>query len=245
MDTVLNRDLFLKNIALNSTKKHLNFVAPSKFTTAFLDGPSYPVYSNILERLNLDADMESLLQARCNRIQEFLGLAFPLLFRELLCIICGLSNMDIDTHTLPAGSEYGNTTIKQDVVRSLGTRFFELHCILGTIYADLHHLSQSAEELENSLELFTDSTALALHFMKLNSLDKCVVPHRGAHSAGFIENPESVRKAILDKATVASFYTMIGVLVVKFGSREVLRSFWQQKILSSSSGIMRVIASKS
>ncbi|OBA19906.1 hypothetical protein METBIDRAFT_26547, partial [Metschnikowia bicuspidata var. bicuspidata NRRL YB-4993] len=195
----------------------------------------------VLEELCDSPEFEAVLRVRTERVQAFLGSKLPLTFHELLSILCGLSNMNIKTSPLPTGSLFGDVFTQQDALRQLGARFFDFHCANTLVFGDLHYLSCTAEELEQSISIFQDKESLIMKLMNASDLSECVIPYRGVHSAGLIKNRATgFRQRIKSRTCVASFYSMLGILVRKFGSEAVVRDFWNPKMLHPIHGLLRI-----
>lgn len=254
-ESVLTRDLFLQSTNPRPSSYY------SRSTTDFesdLDGIQYN--QNIIENLH-DPEFQDLLRARTSHLQSFLGEEFSLLFEELACTVCGLANMSI----LPArneilddslaqdslktlippltlGSPFSRVLMQQDTLREVGKRFFVMQAQASTTFADVGHLTTHHRELELSLMVLDNTDGLVCDFMKRNSLYDVVIPYRGAQSAGSVpaEQAKEFRTIIRDQTCVGSFYTLLGLLVSKFGSAVVRDGFWNSRVLDPNLGIIKI-----
>lgn len=198
-------------------------------------------YHQVLNELRSNPQFENILRVRTEKVQSFLGNKLPLDFPELLSVLCGLANMDIETFPLPAGTLFGDVFTQQDALRQLGARFFELHCLKSYVFPDIHYLSATSSELEQSMDMFANHERLITKLMDSSELSECVIPYRGVHSAERVRSrTDGFRREIKAKSCVASFHTMLGILVRKFGSDTTLREFWEPKMLHPTQGLLRL-----
>ncbi|GEQ69175.1 hypothetical protein JCM33374_g2846 [Metschnikowia sp. JCM 33374] len=245
-EAVSNRDLFKNNQNLNFTHKNQKSVPTINDINVTTQAQKnvHSRYHSLLEDLCNNPELEDVLRVRTDRVQAFLGNKLPLEFPELLSVLCGLSNMNIKTSPLPAGSLFGDVFTQQDALRQLGSRFFEFHCSNSFVFSDVHYLSCTADELQQSIEMFCNKESLIIKLMNASELSECVIPYRGVHSAGLVRNRATgFRNKIKGKSCVASFYSMLGILVRKFGSETVVKEFWHPKMLHPTKGLLRVALS--
>lgn len=242
-EVVLNRDLFNRNQNLHFTHNNQKLI-PSINDVSYSTQEQKNIqsrYHSVLEELCNSPEFEDVLRGRTERVQAFLGKKLPLEFPELLSILCGLSNMNIKTSQASAGSLFGDVFTQQDALRQLGKRFFELHCSNSFVFSDVQYLSCTAEDLEQSIAMFSDKESLITKLMNSHDLSECVIPYRGVQSAGLIKNRSTeFRELIKTKSCVASFYSMLGLLVRKFGSEFVIKEFWYPKMLHPKQGLLQL-----
>lgn len=242
-ELVLNRDRFRKHQNLAFSHKNQRTVPSINdvHDSTQAQQNAQKRYQSVLEELYNNPDFEEILQARTDRVQAFVGKRLPLEFPELLSILCGLSNINIKTSPLPAGSLFGDVYTQQDALRQLGSRFFDFHCANSFMFSDIQYLSSPIEELEQGMAMFNDKERLISELMNSSELSECVIPCRGVHSAGLIKHrTPGFRSRIKTKSCVASFYSMLGILVRKFGSDTVLKEFWHPKILHPTQGLLHL-----
>lgn len=239
-ESVLSRDLFLQD---SNHKPSLYPRSVTEFDSEF-SGVQYNL--NVIESLD-DPEFRELLQARTSHLQSFLGKEFSLLFEELACTICGLANMTVEKSPLQVNPEspkspFSRIFIQQDTLRQVGKSFFIMQTQASTTFADAGHLTTHHRELELSLMIVDDIDGLVCDFMKRNSLYEVVIPFRGAQSAGSIpaEQAKEFRAMIRDQTCVGSFYTLLGLLVSKFGASVVRDGFWNSRVLDPNTGIVKI-----
>lgn len=201
-------------------------------------------YTNVYNNLGAESPLKSRIQSNAATLQSFLGPLLPLEFPELVAIMCGLSNSSVKVTRAAANGTLstGSTAFyQQETLRLLGSRFFDMHCTASTVFADLDYLSTSSQELEDAMGILRNNTTLITRFMLLNNLDAVLIPWRGVHSAGLVkEEALELKSKIRDATSKASFFTMVGLLTVKFGSAHVLTKFWDPVVLNSNTGIIKI-----
>lgn len=261
-ESVLSRDLFLQN----SNPKPSYY--PRSTTDFVLEREGAQHNVNVVENLH-DPEFQTLLHPRTNHIQSFIGDRFPLLFEELTCTVCGLANMTFlparNTETTASASNsditeslnpplnspskpldhvspFARVLVQQDTLREVGKRYFVMQAQASTTFADTSHLATHHRELELSLMVLNNSDGLVCDFMKLNSLYDVVIPYRGVHSAGSVpfDQAKEFRAIIRDQTCVGSFYTLLGLLLSKFGSELVREHFWNTRVLDPNTGIIKI-----
>ena len=264
---ILSRDLYNENPQINLHQKiPYHGVKPSFYRRAAKDFDSEYLdrkglgNNRILEVLDLDRDFESKISPRTEHIQQFVGEEFPLSLNEKLSILCGLSNFSLvleqrrkDDGSLSdktlynfssqrlfpkvkTGEEY--TTEK---LRSIGKSVFDLHLGLSTVFADEKFLSLPSEKLELTMNLFNDERKIIPLFMKRNYIYDCILPYQGTTRGGVIQSTEKYtekKRKIQDVSSIGSFYTMIGLLSVKFDMEEVLDKVIYGKIINGQGGLV-------
>lgn len=267
---ILSRDQYLASAKINSMKKvPYSGFKPSFYprTVTELDTTDPHVRNSyIQELLERDRNFPRELDKHTSKIQKFLGPDFPLSFPELLCIICGLSKMSIDlpntdpTHKGPgyqmfskipkkpeALSMYSQMSnkvqIQHDQLRLLGERFFMLHSTRSVVFLNLKHLLDSQDELEQLLSYLENPRGLIVSFMRLNNLFDCLIPCRGPASGEKLpyERSLELRKRLRQETSVASFFTMLGVVTARHGTEKVLRKLWEPRIIGSNTGLLKLI----
>lgn len=264
---ILSRDLYKENPQINSHQKipyqggRPSFYrrAATDFDSEYLDRKGLG-NNRILEVLDLDKDFEFKISSRTEHIQQFVGQEFPLSLNEKLSILCGLSNFSLvleqrgkDDASLSdkissnfsnqglfpevrAGEEY--TTEK---LRSIGKSIFDLHLGLSTLFTDEKYLSLPSESLEQTMDLFNDERKVIPLFMKRNYIYDCILPYQGTTRRGVIHSTEKYvekKKKIQDVTSIGSFYTMIGLLSVKFNMEDVLDNVVYGKIINGQGGLV-------
>lgn len=182
----------------------------------------------------------SVLLARSTTSQNLLESLYPLVADS--AEPDSLGSELVNPKVLDPGSPFARVLTQQDTLREVGKRFFVMQAQASTTFADSGHLATHHRELELSLMVLNNSDSLVCDFMKLNSLYDVVVPYRGAHSAGGVsgEQAKEFRAIIRDQTCVGSFYTLLGLLLSKFGSVLVREDFWNNRVLDANTGIVKI-----
>lgn len=197
------------------------------------------LYIRLWARLANEPEYEARLRERASVIQSFIGVALPLLLPESISILCGSSNMDVWISKSQGAQETDNSIlVSQDRLRQVGRNFFNLQCSVSAIFTDEYHLSSSSVEIEQALLIFSEKDRLVAKFMDRHALSICLINFRRQRKMkqGI---RRSSRKDDSDRNAVNSFYTMLGLLVMKFGSQKVVEYLWT-KIFDSPSGILKL-----
>lgn len=255
-DIILNRDLYkyctkedrLKGTLADTFSESIYPRSVVEFKSEFLD---YEDLGNtrILDAVKLDNDFKVKIESRIDQIQKFVGPEFELLMNEMLSIICGLSNFDIeiikkDQDILSQSNFASKTvTIGSSRLRILGKSIYELNIGLSTVFASQRFLSLSSGEIESSLELFNDEKKLIPLFMRRNLLYNSIIPFQGAMRSGPIHSSDKLRtkkSKIHDATSIGSFYTMLGILVTKFDKDEIAKKIIQDKVLDGTHGLINI-----
>lgn len=264
---ILSRDLYKENTRINSYKKipyeglKPSFYrrAASEFESEYLDRKGLG-NTRILEVLDVDKDFESRIAPRTEHIQQFVGDEFPLSLNEKLSILCGLSNFPLifeqrgKNNVSKTDKISNNSTGEQlfpnliegeeyttEKLRNIGKTIFDLHLGLSTIFADEKYLSLPSDSLEQTMNLFNDDREIIPLFMKRNFIYDCILPYQGTMRCGMIHSSEMNKKRkvkIQDATSIGSFYTMIGLLSVKFNKEDVLKKVVYGKIINGRTGLV-------
>ncbi|CUM51507.1 uncharacterized protein AC631_01891 [Debaryomyces fabryi] len=264
---ILSRDLYKENTRINSYKKipyeglKPSFYrrAASEFESEYLDRKGLG-NTRILEVLDVDKDFESRIAPRTEHIQQFVGDEFPLSLKEKLSILCGLSNFPLifeqrgKNNVSKTDKISNNSTGEQlfpnliegeeyttEKLRNIGKAIFDLHLGLSTIFADEKYLSLPSDSLEQTMNLFNDDREIIPLFMKRNFIYDCILPYQGTMRCGMIHSSEMNKKRkvkIQDATSIGSFYTMIGLLSVKFNKEDVLKKVVYGKIINGRTGLV-------
>lgn len=203
-------------------------------------------YVQMWERLLSDPNFEIRLQERVSVVRRFLGDEFPLLLPELIAILCGNSHLEVWTSALKIDESseqksYDNIFIPQERLRELGRGFFDLNCSVSLVFTDQYYLALSQHELEVTLQQYLDRDKLVKTFMARHSLNIGLIPFRRKPKIKSPERRNQIRTNDFDINCIGSFYTMLGILVVKFGLKKVREDLWQERIYGSPSGILKIV----
>lgn len=199
-----------------------------------------------VEELKVDPIME--------RIQHFVGNNFPLLTEEKLCICWGLSNIRI-YYAFERNIEGTGKEIKKfpyrpareefctEKIREIGKNVFDLHWKLSTIFANEHHLSSPSEMLAETVHAVDNNRDIIPLFMTANSLYNCIQGFRGAMKGGAINDFNKyleTKSKILNSTSIGSFYTLIGIIYIKFGQLGLEKVIYP-KIIQGTRGITSIV----
>lgn len=264
---ILSRDLYKENTRIISYKKiPYEGVKPSfygraatEFESEYLDRKGLG-NTRILEILEVDKDFESRIASRTEHIQKFVGDEFPLSLKEKLSILCGLSNFPLILEQRDQTNRYKSDKVPNnscseklfpnlaeseeyttEKLRCIGKSIYDLHIGLSTIFADEKYLSLPSDSLEQTMNLFNDDRRILPLFMKRNFIYDCILPYQGTMRCGMIHSSEKHTKRkmkIQDATSIGSFYTMIGLLSVKFNKENVLNKVVYGKIINGRAGLV-------
>lgn len=258
-ETVLSRDHFLRLAHLYkldngpSSRIAQSLTTPSQYqniekwvqpANGDFEWAHNKKYVQLWERLLSDPNFELRLQERVSIVRRFLGDEFPLLLPELIAILCGNSHLEVWVSTLttdtPKDKTCNNMFIPQERLRQLGRSFFDLSCSVSLVFTDQYYLALSQHELEVTLKQYLDRDRLVKTFMTRHSLNIGLVPFRRKPKIKSPERRNQIKTSDLDINCIGSFYTMLGILLVKFGQKKVREDLWQDKIYGSPSGILKI-----
>ncbi|CAK7896072.1 hypothetical protein CAAN1_03S01772 [[Candida] anglica] len=197
------------------------------------------------------------VESRTDPLKNFIGSQFPLSVAERMQVICGLTTLpssmtgyqrlvkkndsglqkSVDDPPCSITNEYSS-----DHFRSLGRRIYEVQ--LRLIVFDSNYLSMAAEDIENNFALFADPHSTIIPFMKRNTIYDCILPFKGTSDGKYLDREErKVKQGIIrDTTAIASFYTLLGMLCLKFGTSKVAEPFIRDKIILGSNGIVNSLA---
>lgn len=196
--------------------------------------------SLLIAKLESDSRYAQFLKPRIQKIRRFVSPEFPLLDKECLAVICGRSVIDLKLQDKNSTSE--GIVYSSDKLLALGSTTLEAYMALATLFTDEGYLSLPSDELQPLHEIFCDKQLIP-EFMIKNLLYECLIPYRGAMRQGRIYIPEELtvaKKQIMNETAIASFYTLIGILCVKFDQRIVARSLIIPTILHGQRGLIQL-----
>lgn len=213
----------------------------------------------LIKKLELDPSYSLFLKPRMQKIRRFVSLNFTLLNRECLAIMCGRSPVDVqlDNHYSQALNQEQatginskanatSTTYSSEKLHALGIAIMESYMTLTTLFTDESYLSLLSDDLQPIYDLFCDRQIIP-EFMSRHRLYDCVVPYRGATRSGRLDTLEEYRAErtkIMDATSAASFYTLIGLLCVKYDQRQVAQSFILPTVLYGPRGLIQLATEK-
>ncbi|RLV86772.1 hypothetical protein JA9_001214 [Meyerozyma sp. JA9] len=213
----------------------------------------------LIKKLESDPTYSSFLKPRMQKIRRFVSSNFDLSNRECLAIMCGRSPVDVhldNQNPQPLNQEQAtginsksttaSTAYSSEKLHSLGIAIMESYLTLTTLFTDESYLSLSSDDLQPIYELFCDRQIIP-EFMSLHRLDDCVVPYRGATRGAKLDSLEEYkteRTKIMNATSAASFYTLIGLLCVKYDQRQVAQSFILPTVLYGPRGLIQLATEK-
>lgn len=265
---LLKQDLYEENQKLNSSYKiPYEGRKPSFYERNQTD--FIPQYfekgvgnRRMLNLMDHDQDFANLIESRTEPIQKFLGHNFSLLPREKLSIICGLTNIELEflqilkdrdssestnsiinlNHSPSLLNHSSSLLIETDKLRKIGKSKVDLDLSINTVFISQKYLSTSTAEIDHNLKLFGDYDVIIPEFMRKNLMYSCILPFRGAMRDGpvhSLEEYEATKEAILNRTCMGSFYTMLGILYVKF-DREMVGKLVTEKFVNGNLGLVNI-----
>lgn len=187
------------------------------------------------------SDYEKALKRRTDKVDAMLGAKFKILTKEAVSILCGLSEAQVVQDL--EGTDLHKVIHETEKYRQIGESVYGLTRDTLLIFGDLQHLSTSSEELEDLLRQFNNDLNVIPQFMKNCLLYDVVITARGVMRPYKCTQEEAEKRAIRlrDHTAIGSFYTMIGLLVVKYGKEKVVEEFLVPKVFNGDNGIINII----
>ncbi|KAG2734161.1 hypothetical protein G9P44_002167 [Scheffersomyces stipitis] len=252
---ISSEDLYLLNSKMNSAKRiTYDGIKPSFYDRSAIDFESDFFHrcglgnNTVLSHLHNEQDFEARISPRTDIIQRFVGTQFPLSLEEKIGILCGLSTFHLDIR-LQAVDERRITfptdrvLIETDRIRAIGKHALKMLLDVETVFMNERYLSSSTKDIFDSLDFFNNEQGVIPEFMKRNLLYNCILPYRGAMKFGRIADETTyaqVKAGILDRTSIGSLYTMIGLLTIKFDRQKVRESFLLKKVIHGGLGIINL-----
>lgn len=248
---VLSRDLYKKfmercepNVGLETVKQTSGTFHNSIDRTEI----KYGIAPDFFEYRTFLKDIET----RTAPIQRFLGPNFQLSSSELLQILCGLTELPpniteyqrLEPPAPPSPTNKVSQVYSSDQLRALGRRIYDLQVRLVTTFNG-NHLSMSPVDIQSSFVHFTRPNNTIIPFMKKNQIYECIIPFTGTNREKELKEAaqiEARKLEIKDTTAIASFYTMLGMLCMKFGTGRVIDEIIIEKILIGNNGIIRTLS---
>ncbi|KAL6450097.1 hypothetical protein SBY92_002039 [Candida maltosa Xu316] len=156
-------------------------------------------------------------------------------FKELLCIASGMTNMELNLN---------NNIYQSETLRRLGQTKFHSQLLTNSVFINDRYLTANEAELVEDLENF-DNDAILYEFLKWNSLHQFSLINREVLISKRLSQEEfNLKKMKLWKKTsIGSFYTLIGILLVKFKG-DVVNELLSDKVINGKRGIKDIVRSK-
>ncbi|EGV66333.1 hypothetical protein CANTEDRAFT_91501 [Yamadazyma tenuis ATCC 10573] len=189
-------------------------------------------------------DYEDVLSRRTDLVQQVIGQAFPLEPKEAIVILCGLSHAELAKDGTPDSMQ--KVVYDSEKLRQIGKGVYTVTKDTLLVFGDHQYLSTPTPELEYIITQIRDDRSIIPQYMKNCLLYESVIPFTGSMRAGSLE-PEKAkeRKAkIQDVSAIGSFFTMIGILTIKFGKEKVVEELLVPKVFNGKSGIIEIITER-
>lgn len=201
--------------------------------------PKHMKHSRIkkaLEDSNFKA--EKLLNHRVEKLKQIVGSDFTILSEEAICILCGLSDSRTkleDSKVVYEGWQF----------RKLGESVYRTTRDSLLLFSDVQHLSTPSEDLEDLLKQLGDDKVILPLYMKGILIYDLIIPYCGA---GRISTEESetkeINETIRDATSIGCFYTLLGILVLKYGKERVVEEYLVPRVFNGNSGIIQHISQR-
>lgn len=244
---VLSRDMFKANKLITSTKK-VPYQGPNP---QLYGGSGDSQYLDSGQRINELFDnykeFASIITNKASAIQTFIGPEFMLLPIELTSVVYGLTDIIVSLeeetslekgqHVFPRSTaNYHSSTL-----RAMGKSLFQLHLQLSVVFNHSDkHLTTPSADLATRLMIIDNQAEIICGFMRRHFMYSCIEPFK---SAKHDEDPEimaSRYKEIRDATCVGGFYTLLGLLSVKFDKQKVIDDILYGKVLNGPNGIIDI-----
>lgn len=258
---ILNRDMFKASGILNSNRKFphesIKPLIYKRSATEF-ESDYWNFDSTLQELLQLDKEFPFVIDTRFQRINRFLGDNYSFLTSEKTAVLFGLANLSINLEQgHDDNKDFQNSFPKStqpefyetERLRSLGESLFQLHLGLSTIFINGKFLTLPANEIDKRTSIFDDKDSVICLFMKRHLLYESIPTYKGINRGVINKSQSPTDKAGLklrlqDKACVASFYTLLGLLATKFNRKDIVDNVLYTKILRGPSGIVNLFIRK-
>ncbi|RCK66301.1 hypothetical protein Cantr_02033 [Candida viswanathii] len=186
--------------------------------------------------LRLDSTSTFFFETKSATIQSYIA-DFDLALNpsELLCVAHGLTDM-----LVPIGHNvYGTSTL-----RALGRLRFRFCLLRNTIFVNERYLTASEVEVREDIAAFVNNEVV-YEFLRWNGLHLFSLLNRELLILKDLPNEEfKERKAMLwEKTAIGSFYTMLGILLVKYEEARV-NNLITNKIITGKRGIIDIVQLK-
>lgn len=180
---------------------------------------------------------KKLLDERIARLQEIVGNTFTILAEEAVSVLCGLSNSRVTLNS-------SKTVYEGWQFRKLGEGIYKTTKDSLLIFSDVQYLSTPSEDLEDLLRQISDDKTIIPLFMKGALIHDLVVPFTGAGRLTEETDIKEINEAIRDATSIGSFYTLLGILVLKYGKERVVEEYLVPQVFNGSSGIIQHISQR-
>lgn len=186
-----------------------------------------------------DKLLEERIRPRVVKLQQFVGDKMPLLTTELVSILCGSSDFSV----IIDGNDNKTSVFESQKLRLLGKFTYNM-ARDQLVFGDEQYLSSSLTEVQTSLTALNEDEKIIPLFMRKNLIYSSVIPFMGVMKYGLIKDTNVITEAktrISDISAVGTFYTMIGLLVVKYGTKNVEEMLLGPKVINGNSGVLSIV----
>ncbi|CAX40356.1 conserved hypothetical protein [Candida dubliniensis CD36] len=193
------------------------------------------VKRDLVGRINLREKMNEedkrYLKQKMSSLQSYLKLDFNT--DELICIAYGSTNMEL---------KLKNSIMETDTLRELGKSRFKLSLLKNTIFIDDRYLTATPLELSSDLDVFNNEDIL-YEFLKVNQLHRHSLLNRELLINIQLPRKEYVMKRhmLWRQAAIGSFYTMLGIVMVKYHNGKILDKLITDKIINGKRGVIKIV----
>lgn len=242
---VLSRDLFQANKQMTSSKK-VPYQGPNpQLYGSSCDSQYLENSQRINELFENYKEFPSIIINRASAIQTFIGPEFKLLPIELASVVYGLTNvivsMEEETPLEKGQSVFPRSTANyhSSTLRAMGKSLFQLHLQLSVVFNHSNkHLTTPSDDLATRLNIIDNQAEIICGFMSRHFMYSSIEPFK---SVKYDKDPDimsSRKKEIHDATCVGGFYTLLGLLSVKFKKQKVIDDILYGKVLNGPNGII-------
>ena len=152
---------------------------------------------------------------------------------ELICIAYGSTNMEL---------KLKNNIMETDTLRKLGKTRFKMSLFKNTIFIDDRYLTATPMELSSDLDIFNNEEVI-YEFLKLNQLHRHSLLNRELLINTKLPRKDYVtkRQMLWKQAAIGSFYTMLGIVMVKYRDEKLLDKLIIDKIINGKRGVIKIV----
>lgn len=186
-----------------------------------------------------DKLLEERIRPRVAKLQQFIGDRMLLLTTELVSILCGSSDFSV----IIDGNDSKTSVFESQKLRLLGKLTYNM-ARDQLVFGDEQYLSSTLTEVQTSLTALNEDDKIIPLFMRKNLIYNSVIPFMGVMKYGLIKDTNVITEAktrISDLSAIGTFYTMIGVLVVKYGTKHVEELLLGPKVINGNSGVLSIV----
>lgn len=179
----------------------------------------------------IDKEDKQFLMQKMSSLQSFLKLDFNT--TELIGIAYGSTNMEL---------KLKNNIMETDTLRKLGKTRFKMSLFKNTIFIDDRYLTATPMELSSDLDIFNNEEVI-YEFLKLNQLHRHSLLNRELLINTKLPRKDYVtkRQMLWKQAAIGSFYTMLGIVMVKYRDEKLLDKLIIDKIINGKRGVIKIV----